>query len=88
VPTVNNASEFNAFPNPVTGNLSLGLNNVSAGTYTVQVFDLTGKAMVSQQVEVTGSTTTTVNMQNCVPGLYHVVIGKDGINKVISVIKQ
>ena len=88
VPQVSKAMEVSAFPNPVLADLSLQLNNAPTGTYTVVVYDLTGKLMNSQAVEVSGNTNATISMQNCVPGIYHVVVGKDGANSVLSVVKQ
>ena len=88
VETITTNNGINVYPNPVVGNLSLQLNNVSSGTYTVHVFDLTGKLVVSQEFDVNGSANATVDMHTCVPGIYQVAIGKDGVNKVVSVTKQ
>ncbi|PQJ09031.1 hypothetical protein CJD36_020855 [Flavipsychrobacter stenotrophus] len=80
---------INTFPNPVTSSFTLQLSNAAAGTYGVQVMDITGKIVVKQSVEVTGNTaSSTINLSNFAAGRYHVVVEKDGVRTVKAIVKQ
>lgn len=88
VEEVGAAIELNAYPNPVINNLNLRLNTANAGTYNIHVFDMNGRLMTNQLVESLGASNAVINMQNFAPGMYQVVVNKDGMRKAISVIKQ
>lgn len=80
---------INAFPNPVTSSFTLQLSNAKAGTYNVQVLDMTGKVVVKQSLEVSGSTSaSTINLSTFAAGRYHVIVEKDGVRTVKAVVKQ
>ena len=88
VPNVMPNISLNAFPNPVSNNLSLQMDNTQAGTYTLQAFDMKGRVITTENIEVNGTShTSNINTSNWLPGTYQVVVGKDGFNKVIPVIK-
>jgi hypothetical protein len=78
-----------AFPNPTTGNLNLHLDNAQPGAYALQVIGLNGSTFVNQNIEVNSvSQATVINTGNWAPGLYSVVVEKDGIRKTTLVVKQ
>lgn len=80
---------ISTFPNPVTSSFTLQLNNAKAGTYNVQVMDMTGKTVVKQVVEVSGNTAASaINMSNFAAGTYHVVVEKDGARTVSMIVKK
>lgn len=80
---------INAYPNPAINSLNLQFDNTQPGTYTLQVFNLNGKCVATDNVEVNGmNSIKNINTANWVPGMYQVVVAKDGINKVIPVVKQ
>jgi hypothetical protein len=89
VAEVTSGAAITAFPNPVTSALNLHLADVTPGTYTLQVFNLSGSIVASQNLEVAGSNhMTTLSSANWTPGLYNVVVQKDGFSKSIMVVKQ
>ena len=84
-----NKIEMLAFPNPVSTNLSLQLNNAQAGTYNVRVYDMSGKVMTAQSVEVSGNAAAgVIDMHSLAAGMYHVSVEKDGMVTTQSVIKK
>lgn len=87
VGNVNSTVAVNAFPNPVVNALNLQLNGQD-GVYGVKLFDMTGKVVAENKVTVNGATTSTVNMAGFANGVYQVVVEKDGVSKVIAVVKQ
>ncbi len=80
---------INTFPNPVTSSFTLQLTNAAAGTYNVQVVDITGKVAVKQSVEVSGNTaSSSINMSSFAAGNYHVIVEKDGARTVSMIVKK
>lgn len=78
-----------AYPNPTVNSLNVTLDNAQTGSYTVQAFDMNGKIVTKQIVNVNGgSNTTTLNTSNWARGNYHIAIEKEGFRKVIPVVKQ
>jgi len=85
---VNNIS-INAFPNPVSNMLNLQLNDAQTGSYAVEVFDLSGRSVANENMEVSNANQiANINTGNWLPGMYSVVIEKDGNRQVIPVVKQ
>jgi len=77
-----------AFPNPVKDNLALEINNAQDGGYTLTVFDISGRIIAADKMEVNGNSATHgINTSNWTPGAYRLVIEKDGARQVIPVIK-
>ena len=77
-----------AFPNPVSNNLQLQMDGATEGIYKIQVFDCSGRNIMNQNIDVSGNNAhAIVNMANWAPGLYNIVLIKDGSNKVIPVMK-
>jgi len=77
-----------AFPNPVINNMSLQMDNTQPGTYSLLVFDMTGKTITTETIVVNGTSyVSNINTSNWLPGNYHVVVEKDGTRQVIPVVK-
>jgi hypothetical protein len=66
---------LSAFPNPVTNSLTVQMNNTLPGKYTLQVFDMSGRSVQAQTIEVSGiSSSATINTSGWAIGSYHVVV--------------
>jgi hypothetical protein len=83
VASIANEVSFKAYPNPVSN--SLNLQSENAGTYNVHVYDLNGRIYANEQVSGLSSA---INTSNWTPGLYQVVLEKDGNRQVIPVVKN
>ncbi len=78
-----------AFPNPVSNNLNLQLENAQAGNYTVQVYDLGAKIVAEENININGtSQTANINTSKWAPGTYMISVEKDGNRQVIPVVKH
>lgn len=78
-----------AFPNPATNNVNLKFEDAERGNYTVNIMDLTGRRIYSENVLVNTSTaTTTIQTANWANGLYFAQIMKDGTQRMIPISKQ
>ncbi len=82
---ISNEFTVSAFPNPTVNTLTINVNN--AGNYSVEVYDINGRIVVTENMEVSNSAKS-LNTSNWIPGMYQVVISKDGVYKVVSVAKQ
>ncbi len=80
VATVTNNS-FNVYPNPVVNTLNVQSNN--NGAFSVKVFDLNGRLIITEQQNV-----TTINTTDWAQGLYQVVVSQNENVQVIPVVKQ
>ncbi|MCD6013400.1 MAG: hypothetical protein K0Q79_3262 [Flavipsychrobacter sp.] len=78
---VNNIG-ITAYPNPVVNALTLQAEK--AGTYMVNVYDIAGRTIATEQMSSTGS----INTANWAAGIYQVAVQKDGNMQVIPVVKQ
>jgi len=77
------------FPNPVTNTLNLQLDNAQTGNYSTSVYDLNGKVVASQILEINSAAqVATINTANLIPGMYILSVEKDGSRQVTSFIKQ
>jgi hypothetical protein len=81
--------QINAYPNPVVNSLQVKMNNAATGAYTLNVFDMSGRKLISQNVEVSSSNyVTSINTSNWAIGMYGLQIIKDGAQRVINIVKQ
>ena len=88
VPSIVNNMDVNVYPNPVVNTLNIALNNVQAGNYTLQAFDLNGKMVANQTIVVHGANhIASINTNNWVSGLYQVVIANGNNRKITTVSK-
>jgi hypothetical protein len=77
---VNNASEASVFPNPVYAGEALNIINVPAGKYTFNVYDITGRRVLSKQLNLPGE--TSIGTTGIADGLYQFRLAGD--NGVIN----
>ena len=78
-----------AFPNPAINSLNLKLDNAQTGNYAVEVFNLGGKVVATENIMVNGnSQVATINTGNWAAGTYMISVEKDGNRQVIPVVKQ
>ncbi len=81
--------EISAYPNPVMNSLQVKMGNATTGTYTLNVFDMSGRKVMSQNVEVTNSNfETAMNTSTWATGMYGLQIIKDGVQRMIPIVKQ
>lgn len=81
----NISSNFSLFPNPSTGIVNL-VNSGDTETYQVRVFDLTGKVVKQELINMSTGANHEINLSGNAPGLYTVqfVSGqKTGVHKLI-----
>ena len=90
VSSISANTAIKAYPNPFSSQFKLQMNNADAGTYTVKVYDLGGRTLFNEAVEVNGGNVeTNISTANWAPGFYGIqVINKNGAQRIIPVIKQ
>ncbi len=72
------------FPNPVKTEAQLTISNAEQGRYTVKLVDLTGRAVITEEVEISGSEHThTINVSSLHAGIYLVTITSGQRNSVV-----
>ncbi len=88
VKNVENNINVNVYPNPVINVLNINMQDAIPGNYSVDVYDMNGRLIATDIMENNSANTLkSLNTTNWIPGLYQVLISKDGISKVISVTK-
>lgn len=88
VAEIANAINVLAYPNPMSDMLNVQFNDMRSGTYTLSLYDMTGRVLSTKQVEVSGaSRTATINTAGLAKGLYNAVVEGNGNRKVMSVVK-
>jgi len=77
---------FHVFPNPTMNYLNLESKEFELSNCFYELFDLTGKTIMKEQIK---SNMTTINMSNLVPTTYFVKIRQeDNIIKTFKVVKK
>lgn len=72
---------ISVFPNPASGKLNVQWNVVNAGTGTITVTDVTGRRVLTNNVDMTnGNGNTVLNLDGVNKGLYIVSIKANGVN--------
>lgn len=79
--------KLNAYPNPMTDKLNISMEGADKGQYTINVFDVAGKVVSTQDVNINGSYNTTINTSAWASGMYHVQVKQGAAQKVIAVMK-
>jgi hypothetical protein len=87
VATVENNLGFKVYPNPVANQLNLDMEHPQTGSYSISVFDVSGRMISASEIEVNGSQKNTINSGDWLPGTYRLVVEKDGKYQVIPVVK-
>lgn len=77
-----------AYPNPLTSVLNISLENVASGAYTINVFDIRGKVIATQNATVSKFHMATFNTSDWAAGMYHVQLSNGENVKTISVVKK
>jgi hypothetical protein len=80
---------FELYPNPISGNnITLHLNNVSRGTYTISIFNITGQKIFSSAINHSGgSGSQTIQIKDLPPGNYNLQVVGNGISYNLKMIK-
>ena len=79
--------KINIYPNPVTDNqFVIRFNDLEAGTYTIQVTDVTGRQVVMQQVNLSGDNQAqTIKLNpSAARGIYMVKVSDQGSKAVFT----
>jgi hypothetical protein len=79
-----------AYPNPFGNQFRLQLNNADAGTYTLRAFDMSGRLVMNQSLNIfSGNSDNLINTANWINGFYSLqILNQNGEQKVITVVKQ
>ncbi len=72
--------QFEVFPNPTKGDINLTIELASAGTYSLNLYDLTGRNILSQELDLgTGTTFLPVSTADLESGIYMLqLVGQNG----------
>ncbi|WP_305009824.1 T9SS type A sorting domain-containing protein [Hymenobacter mellowenesis] len=74
------------YPNPsMENNATLDLRGLAAGTYQVQVLDLTGRVLRTQQA---GAEAAVLNLQGLAQGSYMVLVQGTGVSQALKLIRR
>ncbi|MEI6347486.1 MAG: LamG-like jellyroll fold domain-containing protein [Bacteroidota bacterium] len=80
-------SLLKVYPNPSNGILNVSMTGISSAQTTLNIFDITGRQVMSQQFESKDFFTTTLDLSSMIPaGLYYVEVINDSqrlIEKII-----
>jgi hypothetical protein len=81
--------DVNVFPNPTTGMLNIQWTGSTDANATIQLFDISGKQIINQQV-VTGNSTGTVNISELANATYILkIVAKDlTFSKEYRIVKE
>ncbi len=68
-------NDINIFPNPVQNNLSVFINNVNSGKYSINIVDINGKNILSRQLNLyDGINSLTMDVSILAKGIYFLQI--------------
>lgn len=80
---------YNAFPNPVINNLTISINNEDVQSeYTIEVYDVLGKIILSKQVLFDLNNTTHLDCKYLARGAYFVKIIDTNSNTTFKIYKS
>ena len=77
-----------AYPNPVTDQLNISIEDAEKGNYDIRVFDINGKVVEAQTAAVGSSYKGSVNTSAWAKGIYHLQLRKGDAQKTIAITKQ
>lgn len=86
---VNNVQsmDIKAFPNPVINTLNLQFGAATPGNYKIHAFDMFGRTVANETIELTALSQFSINTSNWPSGLYQLVIENEGVRQVIPIVK-
>ncbi|GAC1367819.1 MAG: hypothetical protein NVS3B25_19610 [Hymenobacter sp.] len=73
------------YPNPSQDNATIDLSGLAAGSYSVQVLDLAGRVLRTQQV---GAQAAPLDMKGLPQGAYIILVHGAGINQALPLIRN
>jgi len=80
---------INAYPNPTKNELYITMSGAQTGDYTVNVYDLNGRSIDKEMVNVNSSNyTIMLHTENWPMGMYMVQLEKDGASHTMTVAKK
>ena len=87
VATVANEADINIYPNPVVNEMNVQLNHAT-GSYTVSVYDLSGRMISNSSFVASGTQNLVVPTSNWVPGMYIAVVSNGTTQKSFRIVKN
>jgi hypothetical protein len=69
-------NNFSLYPNPNKGSFTIEFKELT-GSYSVEVFDVTGQTIYENNYDQSASLTQTINLQNTTTGVYFINIKTD-----------
>jgi PKD repeat protein len=82
-------SNFNVFPNPTAGDLSVVLNIPEAVNFEVNVLDLSGKKLQTNSIQgQPGTNNVILNVNNLAQGMYFIEVSAGGGKSIKQFVKQ
>ena len=89
VEDIENATLFTVYPNPASDQLTVELQGFQERTFLIEVIDLNGRVIYSQQTNALGAQQQEqINTANLSPGMYYVRVSGSADNWVRSFVKQ
>jgi hypothetical protein len=90
IPEKENGNFLFLYPNPVKDNLMLDFNKMEGGNYQINVYDVSGKLVLDEKVEINSHFSThSLSLLNLVNGFYIIGISDENkLNKSFKIIKQ
>jgi len=90
VKSISENTVITAYPNPFSSQFRLQMDHAEAGIYTVKAYDMSGKNLIDNKVQVSSNSfETSINTANWAPGFYGIqIINNEGAQRFIPVIKQ
>lgn len=84
-----NDVNISLFPNPTTSKITLSMDEAEAGKYGFQIFDITGKEVMSSVENFDNGFSKTINVENLESGEYFFNLnnGKNSITKAFVIAK-
>jgi hypothetical protein len=79
-------SSYSVYPNPNNGIFNVKLNNVEQGVYTVEVRNLLGQVISSNQVTTAGNTIVEVTLNDVNAGVYFLNVRGNNLDKTERII--
>jgi len=83
-----NSNNLNVYPNPFTNNISIQMPNITAKSVDVEIVDITGKIIYSENVLTNSENEVNVNANNLTKGIYILKILNDNQVFTKKIIKE
>lgn len=81
--------ELSAYPNPAQDNLTVSFSSEQSEMYAIQMFDMTGREVISQtNLSTVGVNKQEINLQNISTGLYNLVVTRGAVAERLRVVVE